>query len=107
MKEIIFNRKNYISHKDFYHDLCIQLEKERFIDWRGKYEDLGYSADLLWEFLGYCDEDFNKYVFIGFDKEKIKEQKNYDDYKYNIAINVFEDFVQEYPNNILEFRDEE
>ena len=75
MKEIIFNRKNYISHKDFYHDLCIQLEKERFIDWRGKYEDLDYNADLLDEFLWYCHNESNKYIFIGFNTEKIKEEK--------------------------------
>lgn len=106
MKEIVFDRRNYKTHKEFYHDLCIKLDKESMIDWRGNYEDLGYSGDLLWEFLGYCYDDSNKYIFIGFDKDDIKKERNYDDYKYNIVIEVFEDFVKKYPNNALEFRDE-
>ena len=47
------------------------------------------------------------YIFINFDKEKIKLQKNFDDYKYNLIIEVFEEFVEEYPNNKLEFRMED
>ena len=48
------------------------------------------------------DED-KKYIFLNFDKGKIALQKKYDDYKYNIIIEVFEEFVKMYPNNKLEF----
>lgn len=105
MKEIIFNRRDYQSFKDFYEDVAIKLEKDRFIDWQGEdYKRLCCSADILQEFLWYCHKDNAKYIFINFDKEEIKLQKNFDDYKYNIIIEVFEDFVKEYPNNKLEFK---
>lgn len=105
MKEIIFKRKNYKSYKDFYVQVYKDLEGKEMIDW-ADYDDLHYNADLLDEFLGYCNDDSNKYIFIGFDKEKIKEEKNYDDYEYNMVIRIFERFVKKYPNNKLEFRDE-
>ncbi len=107
MKEIIFDKKAFKSYKDMYNDICVKLDKDRFIDWRDGYKDLGYSADILNEFLWYCHDDSNKYIFINFDKEKIKLQKNFDDYKYNLIIEVFEEFVEEYPNNKLEFRMED
>ena len=103
MKEVIFDRNNYKSYKDFYHDVCIKLDKDSFIDWNGQYEDLGYNADLLDEFLWYCHEDNLKCVFNNFDKEKISKQKTYDDYHYSIIIEVFEDFAKNYPNNKVEF----
>ena len=104
MKEIIFNRKHYKSYKDFYNDLCNKLNKDRFIDWKNDYENLFHSADLLNEFLWYCHNDSINYIFVNFDVPKIKLQKNYDDYEYNLVIEVFEDFVKQYPNNKLEFR---
>lgn len=107
MKEIIFNRKEYESYKDFYRDVCIKLNKDRFIDWKGNYENLGYNGNLLAEFLWYCHNDNNKYIFVNFDKEKISLQKNYDDYEYNIIIYYFEKLIKEYPNNQLEFRMED
>ena len=104
MNEIIFNRKDYESYKDFYHDISVKLKQERFIDWRERYKDLNYNADFLNEFLWYCNKDNNLYVFLNFDREKIKLQKNYDDYEYNIIFTVFERFVKQYPNNKIEFR---
>ncbi len=104
MKEIIFDKKEYASYKDMYHDICIKLDKDRFIDWKDDYEDLGYSADLLNEFLWYCHDDSNKYILVNFDKKRVALQKNYNDYKYNLVIEVFERFVKQYPNNKLEFR---
>ena len=107
MKEIIFNMKDYQSYKDMYHDICIKLDKNRFIDWKDDYEDLSYNGNLLSEFLWYCHNDSIKYIFINFDKEKIKLQKTFDDYQYNIIIFYFEKLVAEFPNNKLEFRTEE
>ena len=46
-------------------------------------------------------------IFINFDREEIKLQKNFDDYQYEMVLEIFEDFVKEYPNNKLEFRMEE
>ena len=106
MKEIIFCKKNYMSYKDLYSQIYRDLKGKNIPDWED-YDNLGYSGDMLNEFLWYCHKDNNKYIFIGFDKDKIKLQKNYDDYKYNIVIEVFENFVKEYPNNKLEFRMEE
>ena len=103
MKEIIFDKNDYKSYKDFYHDVCIKLDKDSFIDWNGQYEDLGYNADLLDEFLWYCHEDNLKCVFINFDKEQIVKQSTYDDYEYGLIIKIFERFAKNYPNNIVEF----
>ena len=107
MKEIVFNKKEYKSFKDFYHDVCIKLRKNRFIDWRDDYDDLGYSGDLLNEFLWYCHDDSNKYIFINFDLEEIKNKMTFDNYKWRIILKVFSEHVQEFPNNQIEFRDEE
>ena len=103
MKEIIFDKNEYKSYKDFYHDVCIKLDKDSFIDWNGQYEDLGYSGDLLNEFLWYCHEDNLKCVFKNFDKEIIAKQRTLDDYKYSIIFNVFEHFANQFPNNTVEF----
>ena len=48
-----------------------------------------------------------KFVFKNFDLEKIKQTKNYEDYEWNIIFEVFKDFVEQYPNNTLEFVNEE
>ena len=103
MKEIIFNRKNYNSYKNFYTQIYDDLDGKNTIDWE-TCVDLHYFADHLNEFLWYKESENIKYIFLNFDKEKIKLQKNYDDYEYNIIIEVFEKFVKEYPNNKLEFR---
>ena len=104
MKEIIFDRKNYKSYKDFYVQVYNDLEGKEMPDWED-YENLCYSGDALDEFLWYCHDDSIKYIFVGFDKKEIKKEKNFDDYKYNIVLKVFERFVEMYPNNKLEFRE--
>ena len=106
MKEIIFNRKNYNSYKDFYTQIYKDLDGKHMVDWED-HQDLNYNADFLDEFLWYCHNDNIKYIFLNFDKNKIKLQKNFNDYKYNIIFEVFERFIKEYPNNKLEFRMEE
>ena len=115
MKEIVFNKKDYESYKDFYHDVCIKLNKEQFIDWQGVYEDLGYRADFLEEFLFYCTMvDTYHFKFVGFNTKEIKaqqsenfkSQKDLENYKYKLIFEVFEKFVKDYPNNKLEFIEE-
>lgn len=107
MKEIVFNRKSYNTFKDFYHDVYNKLEGKEIHDFDYCKNPLGYNADILNEFLWYCSDDNNKYIFVNFDREKLKQPKNYNDYKYNIIMEVFESFVKRYPNNILEFKMEE
>lgn len=102
-KEIVFDRKKYQSFKDFYIQVYKDMDAKSNPDFE-YYENLGYNGDLLAEFLWYCHNDNIRYIFVGFDKEQIALQKNFDDYKYNIVIKVFEDFVKDYPNNELEFR---
>ena len=87
MKEIIFNRKDYKSYKDFYTQIYKDLDGNSISDWED-YQDLCYSADALNEFLWYYHNDNIKYIFVNFDKEKISLQKNFDDYKYNIIIDM-------------------
>ncbi len=106
MKEIIFDKNKYSSYKDFYSQIYKDLEGEKIPDWED-YDDLHYNAGLLDEFLWYCHNDNIKYIFVNFDKEKIKLQKNYDDYEYSIVLKVFERFVKQYPNNTLEFKMDE
>ncbi len=103
MKEIVFNKNNYGSYKDFYIQIYRDLEGKEIPDWED-YDALHYNADLLDEFLWYCHNDNIKYIFVNFDKEKIALQKIFDNYQYNIIIYYFEKFVKEYPNNKLEYR---
>ncbi len=106
MKEIVFNRKNYKTYKDFYTQIYKDLDGKSIPDWED-YQDLCYSADALNEFLWYCHNDNLKFVFVNFDKEKIALQKNYDDYEYNIVFKVFDRFVKNYQNNQLIVKMEE
>ena len=103
MKEVIFDKKTFNSYKDFYIQIYKDLDGANTIDWED-YKDLGYNGNLLNEFLWYKQDESIKYIFVNFNKEKIKLQKNFDDYQYNIIIEYFEKFVEEYPNNQLEFR---
>ncbi len=107
--EVIFNRKDYRTYKDFYKDIYEKMDGKRFGDLDHFSVPLGYSADHLNEFLWYCDIDDkgNKYIFKNFDLEKIKNYKNFDNYKYNLIFKVFERFVKEYPNNSIEFINDE
>ncbi len=107
MKEIIFNKNKYFNYKELYVDIYKKLNGKENHDFDFCSDTLGCSADILNEFLWYYHNDNIKYIFVDFDKEKIALKKNYDDYKYNLIIEVFEEFVAEFPNNKLEFRIDE
>ncbi len=83
MKEVIFDKKTFNSYKDFYIQIYKDLDGANTIDWED-YKDLGYNGNLLNEFLWYKQDENIKYIFVNFNKEKIKLQKNFDDYQYNI-----------------------
>jgi len=106
MNEVIFDRKKYKTYKDFYTQIYKELDGAHTIDW-DDCEDLHYSADHLNEFLWYKEEENIKYIFLNFDKDKIKLEKNLNDYKFNIILRVFEKFVSRYPNNTMEYRFDE
>ena len=76
MKEIIFSKETYESYKDFYAQIYRDLNGKGFLDWED-YEDLHYDADMLNEFLWYNHDKNIKYIFIGFDLEKIKQEKTF------------------------------
>ena len=107
MKQIIFNKKDYKDYRDMYHDICVKLDKNRFLDWQDDYEDLNYNGNLLNEFLWYCHNDSINIILLNFNREKISTPKNYDDYEYNIIIRKLEEFTEEFPNNTLEYKNEE
>ena len=106
MKEIIFNKETYENYKDFYAQIYRDLNGKSFLDWED-YEDLHYDADMLSEFLWYNNDKNIKYIFIGLDLDKIKQEKTYDDYQWRLIIEVISDFVKEYPNNTMEIIKEE
>ncbi len=109
MKKIIFNKKDYKNYQDMYKDMAIKTGANKIEDYfdTSNYE---YDPNILWECLE-CDFGFTKnsinIVLLNFDKEKIKLQKTYDDYEYNLVLEIFEEFVEKYPNNKLEFRMDE
>lgn len=104
--KIIINKKDYNTYKDFYIDIAKQLDAKNDLNCLEP-DDLGYNPNYLREFLNDYNDEIHKYIFKNFDLEKIKNYKNYDNYEWNIIIEVFEDFVQKHPNNKLEFINEE
>ena len=52
-------------------------------------------------------KEFIKIILVGFDREKISNPKNIDDYGYSLIFKIFDLFIKEFPNNKLEFRMEE
>ena len=106
--DVKFNRKDYKSFEDFYRDITKKLETEKDGD-IPEPETIGFHGDWLWEFLeGFYYRDMKiKVTLLNFDREKIAQEKNYDDYKYNIMLSCFTDLAEKYPENVVEFVDEE
>ena len=109
MKEFIFNRKDYKSYKDMYEDIAKKTNSINIKDYFDS-SNYDYNPNILWECLC-CDYGFAsnniKLICLNFNKEKIALQKNFNDYNFNIILEVFNDFVQKFPNNQLEFIMEE
>ena len=105
MKKLIYDRKQLNSYKDFYEQLYIDLDGKSMIDWE-RFEYLGYDGNNLNEFLWYCHDDNIHFIFKNFNIDTIKNYKNYENYEWNIIFEVFQEFVQEFPNNKLEFINE-
>lgn len=109
MQKFIFNKKEYEGYQDMYKDMAYKMGCDKVKDYFDT-KTFNYNPNILWECL-LCDFAYmNKFItiiFINFDREEIKLQKNFDDYQYEMVLEIFEDFVKEYPNNKLEFRMEE
>ena len=103
--EIVLNKNECKSYKDFYVQIYKDLDGKDNMDFED-YENLNYSASMLDEFLWYYHNDNLKFTFKGFDLEKIKQQKTYDDYEWNKIFKVVLRFGEEYPNNKVEFVEE-
>lgn len=105
MKTLIYDRNKIKDYKQFYEDLYKDLAGDTIPDW-DKFEYLGYDADRLNEFMWYCHEDENEYIFKNFDLEKIEnyiKDNSYENYQWWLIFDVFKDFVKDYPKNKLEF----
>ena len=106
MNTIIIDKKDYTSYKDFYRDIFIKLDGKNNIDFEDM-KALLYNANILNEFLWYCHNDNIYFIFKNFNLEKIRNYKNYENYQWNLIIEVIEDFVKKYSNNKLEFINDE
>ena len=108
MKEFIFNKNDYANYKDFYKDIAIKMDSIKIDDYFDS-STFEYNANILWEFLccefGYLKKNI-KITLKNFNIQNIKSSKKYDDYCFGIVIEIFQEFVQEFPNNKLEFINE-
>ena len=102
--DLVYNFSEMQDFKQFYERLCVDLDSKSIPDWED-YENLHYNADLLNEFMWYCQDDNIHFKFVGFDRKNMKPDKNYNDYKWSLIFEVLEDFVRDFPNNTIEFVD--
>ena len=105
MKEIIFNKKTCGSYKDFYKKICVDLDKESFIDWAGQYENLCFSADMLNEFLWYNHDENILFKFIGYNKESLISEQTVEGLMWGRIFRCIDRFCSDYPNNKVEYMD--
>lgn len=104
MIKIVINKKEMKSYKNFYSLIYKKLKAETF-GTEFEEKDFGYDPNQVDEILWYYRNDNLIFILIGFDLEKIKLQKTHEDYRWNIIIETLMDFVNEYPNNTIEFVD--
>ena len=102
MRELIYDKNKLKSFKNFYEKIYLDLEAQKYDYW-ADYPNLYYSGDGLNEFLGDFQDDNLLFVMKNFDLDKIKEQKSFENYKWNIIIKVISEFVDKYPNNKIVF----
>ena len=103
--ELVYRFSEMKDYKRFYEKFCIDTKLEENID-MCDYENLYYSADMLNEYLFYCHDFDIHFKFVGFDLEKINEEDTLNDIKWKSIFNVLGYFIEEYPNNTIEFVEE-
>ena len=106
MKKLIYDRKQLGTYKEFYEKLYEDMDGKNMIDWED-FNYLGYDGNNLNEFLWYCHDRNIHYIFKNFDLERINNYKNFENYQWNIIFEIIKDFVKDYPNNTLEFINDE
>jgi len=57
---------------------------------------------MITKILSFVNRFLKFLVFVGFDLEKIKQEKTYDDYEYGIILKVFSRFVSDCENFTME-----
>lgn len=97
---VTIDKKQCPTFKTFYEIVYKELDGKRIPDWEA-YENLNYHADLFNEFLWYVNDMNIDFVLLNTDVEKIKDEKTYDDYEWNLIIEILTEFVMKYPNNTL------
>ena len=106
--QVTFNINKYKSknetYKDFYRDICIQLDAKNDLNCTSPI-DLNFNIDRLDELLWDYHMDEINFVFVGLDQHRIENNKTYDDYEWSLIVKIFNRFVERYPNNTLEFKD--
>ena len=110
METFIFDKNDYQSYKDMYKDMAHKMRCDTSPDYYDT-TTFDFNPDILWEYLvcefQYAEPVNIKIVLKNFDREAIKTEKPFENYKLNLIIETFEDFVKKYPNNKLEFVNEE
>lgn len=106
MKKITIDKNKCQSYKTFYEIVYNEFDGKHMVDWE-EYDNIHYNADMLNEFLWYVSDINTEFVMMNFDIDRIKEQKTYDNYEWNILLEVLQDFVKDYPNNKLTFKTEQ
>ena len=103
--ELVYRYSEMKDFKRFYEIFCIDTKLEEDID-MCDYENLHYNADFLNEYLFGCQDMNIHFKFIGFDLEKINEEKTYNDWEWSLIFRILNRFVKKYPNNTIEFVEE-
>lgn len=106
MSKIIIDKNNYKDYRQFYEDIVIKLDAKNDLNCLDP-DNLSYNSNHLDELLWDCHQDGNTYIFKNFDLEKIEHYKSANDYEWGIIFKVFRRFVKEFPNNKLEFVNDE
>ena len=109
MKKFIYDRNEIKDYKEFYERIYNDMDGKNMIDWEN-FANLNYNADNLNEFLWYCHQDNFHIIFKNFDLNKIEKaetEKNYENYKWKLIFEVFQEITKDYPNNKVEFINDE
>lgn len=109
MKKFVYDRNKIKDYKEFYEKIYADFEGSTIPDWN-KFEYLSYDGNNLYEFLWYCHQDNFHIIFKNFDLEKIaisETEKNYENYQWKIVFNNINVLVKEFPNNKVEFINDE
>ena len=105
METFIFDKNEYQSYEDMYRDIAHKMRSDIITDYYDT-KTFDFSPDILWEYL-LCEFQYShhdiKIILKNFDLDEIRKQKTFENYKLNLIIETFEDFVEKYPNNKLEF----